>query len=295
MAPDLREPEIPGVAKIMEGPGGLRFLSINSPAAEARIFLQGAQLTHWQPNEEDPVIFLSACSAFERGKAIRGGVPVCFPWFGPRPAQTAHGFARNRTWRLAELTQESAGTVRAEFVDRADAETRQHWPCDYQLRLTYRVGSALEMRLEVENTSAIAFTFSEALHTYFVVGDVHQTRVTGLENTQYRDFPDRSKLTQQLGPIAFTEEIDRVYINTAATCVLEDPALHRRIVVDKTGSNTTTIWNPWISKSAALADFGDDEWQRMVCIETVNAFENSITLEAGETHCMSATIRVERL
>jgi glucose-6-phosphate 1-epimerase len=287
--------DLPDVVKIVDGPGALPVLEIRSELAEADIFLQGAQLTHWQPRGAAPVIFLSEQSAFAPGKAIRGGVPICFPWFGPKAGESAHGFARNHTWALSEVGQTEGEGVRAVFALASTPETLRRWPHEFRARMIYTVGTTLEMTLEVENPSGEAFTFSEALHTYLVVGDVHRVRVTGLEDTEYRDFPDRSRLVRQHGAIEFTEEVDRVYVNTRATCVLEDPSLQRRIVVQKSGSDGTTVWNPWVAKSAALQDFGDDEWQRMVCIETVNAFENSVTVAPGETHRMTATLRLEAL
>jgi glucose-6-phosphate 1-epimerase len=294
MNSDLRAKEIPGVAAFVDGLGGLAVLEIHSPLATARIFLHGAQLTAWQPAGLEPVIFTSAESLYEEGKAIRGGVPVCFPWFGPRDGQPAHGFVRNKNWSVESLMRLADGAVRATFVTASDDATLARWPHAFVARLTCTVGATLTMELEVENTSAAPFTFSEALHTYFVVGDARQASVTGLESTQYRDFPDRSKLSLQSGPIQFTEETDRVYVNTRATCVLHDPVMGRRIVVEKSGSDSTTVWNPWIAKSAALADFGDDEWLRMVCIETVNAAENSVTVAPGERHRMTALISVEK-
>ncbi len=293
MNPALQAHDIPGVAKFEEGPGGLAVLVITSAAAEARIFVHGAQLTHWRPEGEEPVIFTSAESLYQEGKAIRGGVPVCFPWFGPYEGQPAHGFVRNKSWGVEAVTQLADGSVQATFVTKSDESTRAKWPHDFVARLTYTVGATLTMDFEVENTSAAPFKYSEALHTYFVVADARQAHVTGLDGTEYRDFPDRSKLLPQNGPIHFTEEVDRVYVNTKATCVLEDPVMQRRIVVAKEGSDSTTVWNPWIAKSAALSDFGDDEWQQMVCIETVNAAENSVTLAPGAKHCTTARISVE--
>ncbi len=293
MNSDLRARELPGVATFADGPGGLTVLDLHAAGAEARIFLHGAQLTHWQPPRHEPVIFTSAHSLYQEGKAIRGGVPVCFPWFGPRDGQPAHGFVRNKGWDVESVRQREDGSVRVTLVTKSDPATHARWPHDFIARLSYTVADTLTMELEVENTSASRFEFSEALHTYFIVGDAREATVTGLDGTKYRDFPDRSKLTLQSGPIHFTEEVDRVYVDTKATCVLHDPVIGRRIVVEKSDSDTTTVWNPWIAKSAALADFGDDEWQRMVCIETVNA-ENSISLDPGNRHCMTARISVQK-
>lgn len=292
MAKERGATDLPDVVKMSEGSGGLPVLTVRSAAAEADIYLQGAQLTHWQPRGAKPVIFLSERSLFEDGKPIRGGVPVCFPWFGPKPGESAHGFARNHAWQLEEVALEDE-IVQVTLSLESTPEMLARWPHPFQARLIYRVGGTLEMTLEVRNAGGVPMTFSEALHTYFVVGDAAKTRVTGLEGAEYRDFPDRTQLTRQEGPIEFTEETDRVYVNTRSTCVLEDPTMQRRIVVEKSGSETTTVWNPWIAKSAALPDFGDDEWKRMVCIETVNALENSVTLEPGGVHRMTAKIVVE--
>ncbi len=294
MNPSLHAHEIPGLVTFADGPGGLTVMDIRTPAAEARIFLHGAQLTHWQPVSEKPVIFTSAESFYQEGKAIRGGVPVCFPWFGPYEGQPAHGFVRNKTWAVESVVQEGSDAVRATFITTSDESTRARWPHDFEARLSYTIGAKLTMEFAVKNTGTAPFTYSEALHTYFVVGDARQAFVTGLEGAEYRDFPDRTKIARQVGTVYFAGEVDRVYVNTPATCLLVDPVMERRIVVDKSGSNSTTVWNPWVTKSAALPDFGDDEWQRMVCIETVNAFENSVTLPAGTAHSTIACIWVEK-
>lgn len=295
MSDDPSSKAIPGVATFESGPGGLDVLAVKTPAADAGIFLHGAQLTHWQPRGMLPVIFMSAKSAYDAGKAIRGGVPVCLPWFGPREGLPAHGFVRNRVWEVERLEQGGDGVVCAVFGTRSDAETLKMWPHEFVARMTYRTGATLTMELEMENVSGAQFTFSEALHTYFSVGDARKATVEGLDATEYRDFPDRTKLTKQRGPVVFAEETDRVYVNTRATCVLVDPVLGRRITVEKDGSDTTVVWNPWVAKAAAMADFGDDEWPGMVCIETANAFENSVTLAPGARHKMTVRISVADL
>ena len=286
--------EVENVARVVAGPGDLAVLKIKTAAAEAEIFLLGAQLTHWAPAGEAPVIFVSDRSHYAEGTPIRGGVPVCFPWFGPKPGEAQHGFLRNATWDLSEVRVEGEEVV-AILTTRATSATRERWPFDFEAQITYRIGRSLRMEFQVTNTSAAGFTFSAALHTYLIVGDIHKVRVTGLEGTDYRDFPDRSVVRRQEDAITFQGETDRVYVNTEATCVLHDPSTGRRIVVAKEGSRSTTVWNPWIAKSAAMGDFGDDEWKRMVCIETANAWENSVELGAGEMHRMSAVISVEKL
>jgi glucose-6-phosphate 1-epimerase len=149
------------------------------------------------------------------------------------------------------------------------------------------------MTFEVENRDATPFTYEAALHTYFHVSDAREVEVTGLEGVEFIDKVDAGTRKQQgAEPLRFTGETDRVFVQTTAPVTLHDPGMKRRIVVEKTGSLTTVVWNPWIAKSAAMADFGDDEWPGMVCIETANAGENAVTLAPGAVHLMSTLISV---
>ena len=219
---------------------------------------------------------------------------MIFPWFGPRAGRAdspAHGFARTLPWDVESLTFDEAGNVSLTLrLDPNDA-TRAHWPHDFVLRHRIAFGAKLDMQLEIENTSGAPFVFEEALHTYLAVSDVRHVSVTGLGNTAYLDKVDALQRKQQgAEPIRITGETDRIYLNTRATCVLDDPGLSRRIAVEKSGSDATVVWNPWIAKAKAMPDFGDDEWPAMLCIETANTGENAITLAPGATHTMRATL-----
>ena len=251
----------------------------------------------WQPAGAEPVLFMSARSLFTSGKAIRGGVPMIFPWFGARaddPKAPQHGFARTAAWAVESI--ESSAVDGVTVVLRLDdsEQTRASWPHAFTARFRATFGSALTMALEIENRSADALVFEEALHTYFIVSDVEKIAVRGLENCEFIDKVDAAS-RQRLGsePLTFRGETDRVFVNTTATCTLDDPGLRRRIIVEKTGSNSTVVWNPWAAKAKAMADFGDDEWPHMLCIETANAGENAIPLAPGATHTMTATVRIE--
>lgn len=294
---DLRRWEIPGVAQFKEGSGGLVFLHIQTSLATAHIFLQGAHVTHFQPANERPVLFMSEASYYAPGKPIRGGVPVIFPWFGPREGFSdapPHGFVRLLPWQVERLAQTDSGEVTIVLRLDSDEETRAQWPHDFVLRHTIVVGKALGMTFSVENRSPEPFRFEEALHTYLAVEDVRDVSITGLTGAEYLDKVDSfRRKTQDAEPIRITAETDRVYLDTDTTCIAEDPKVKRRLRVDKAGSATTVVWNPWIAKAAALPDFGDDEWPGMLCIETANAAENSVTLAPGATHEMRAVISVE--
>lgn len=298
-ASDLRRFEIAGVATIEEGAGGMLRLRVTSALAEAHIYLHGAHVAHYQAAGEPPLLFMSSESSFAAGKPIRGGVPVIFPWFGPHPEQPdfpAHGFARTKQWQLISVEQNAAGEVRARFRLEADAETRALWPHDFALEYEVKIGSRLEMSLTVENRSGTAFPYEEALHTYCIVSDVRQVQITGLEGAIYIDKTDHLRRKEQPPePIRITAETDRIYLKTASKCTADDPSMRRRIIVEKSGSATTVVWNPWIAKSAALPDFGNDEWPGMLCIETANAADDAVTLAAGAKHVLTATVRAEAL
>jgi glucose-6-phosphate 1-epimerase len=279
------------------GAGGLERARIDSARGEAHIYLQGATVTHFQPRGAAPVLFLSSRATWAAGRAIRGGVPLIFPWFGPHgshPKAPMHGFARTRAWRLLD-SQVIDGTVVVELgLEDDEASRASAWPHAFQLRYRVSVGDALGLALEVVNTSSQAFSFEAALHTYLSVGDVRAVAITGLENTTYIDKVDgMARKRQGTEPLRLTGETDRVFVGTRSRCVLEDRVLTRRLTVDKSGSATTVVWNPWSAKAAGIADLEPEDWRRMVCVETANAADDAVTLAAGQRHVMTATIRVD--
>jgi len=288
---------IPDSLRFEVEPNGLIRAVIVTAQAEAQIHLHGAHVTHYQPRGDRSVLFMSTHSWFEPGKPIRGGVPIVFPWFGPRagdPAAPSHGFARLAEWRVESSTQAADGSVTLALGLDATRATHPAWPHGYELQYRVTVGSALKLALDVRNTSVQAISFEAALHTYLVVSDVRQVSVAGLGRTQFLDKTDGARRkTQGTEPIRITGETDRVYLNTQTTCVVDDPAGDRRLVVDKRGSDVTVVWNPWIAKAHAMPDFGADEWPQMLCIETCNAAEHAVTLPPGHRHEMRATIRSE--
>lgn len=298
-AASLRDLELPGIASFHQDPGGLTELRVSTTAASARIFLHGAHVAEFQPAGQRPVLFMSAASHFAPNKPIRGGVPVIFPWFGPRsghPESPAHGFARTNAWEVESLQSSDGTNVEAVLKLTSSPATKALWPHDFILRHRIRIGASLEMELEVENRSAEPFSFEEALHTYFSVSDVRKTSVTGLEGTRYVDKTDGMKIkTEGDAPIRITAETDRVYLQTQTTTAIDDPGLARRIEIAKAGSDATVVWNPWVAKAKAMADFGDEEWPAMICVETANAGESAVTLAPGAVHRMRARIAVTPL
>ncbi len=287
--------EIPNALRFEKASNGLTRAVISTPAAEAEIYLHGAHVTRWNPRGQQPVLFLSSKSLFAPGKAIRGGVPVIFPWFGPRSdgkPGPMHGFARTTEW-VVERTELRDGKVVVALALAPDDATRAFGYDAFHLRLRVTVGAELEMEMETRNDAAEPLVFEEALHTYLAIGDVHQVSVSGLDGATYIDKTDGFQRKQQDNePIRIGRETDRLYLNTKSECVIDDPEWQRRIVVAKSGSASTVVWNPWIDKTKTLADMDPGEWTRMICVETANASDNAITLAPGASHAMTASIRV---
>lgn len=280
---------IPGVLMIEPGGGGLACAVVDTGACVGGVYLHGAHVTGFRPGGHEPVLFLSGSSRYGPGWAIRGGVPVCFPWFGPHPGDTSapsHGPARITPWELTEVRQEG------------DALTLQLNATFAPYRVSHRVtfGRELTMTLSVENTSGTPATFEVAQHTYLAVNDIRRVEVTGLEGADYLDKVDgHRRKNQGSEPVRFVGETDRLYLDTPNTCTLTDPGLGRTVTVGKSGSQSTVIWNPWDNRAKAMGDLGDDDWLRMVCIETANAGPNAVTLEPGGAHRMTTTIAVDPL
>ena len=246
--------EIPGIARIVEGNGGLPKVSVSFPEAAGEMYLHGAHVTSWKPAGGEEVLFLSSRARWEDGRAIRGGVPVCFPWFGDKaddPKAPAHGFVRLKTWQLESIAR-AGSTVTVSMFTESDENTQKWWPAEF--RLVHRATFARELSLELEmtNTGRTPLCFEEALHAYHRVGSIEAARVRGLDTVHYLDKTDSDREKVQQGAIVVDSETDRVYLDTTDAIELEDPALHRRTLVSKQNSRTTTVWNPWVRKAPPL-------------------------------------------
>jgi glucose-6-phosphate 1-epimerase len=288
---------LPPSVRLVEPASGLPHLRVATPRASGTVFFHGAHVTDWTPAHAGrPVLWMSSRSAFRPDKAIRGGVPICFPWFGGHPSDStapAHGFARLAAWTLADVVDDG-GVVTVTLTFDTAAYASPRWP--HHARARYRVGfgGTLDMRLDVENVGQRPFSFEEALHTYLAVGDIGQAEVTGLESTDYLDKVDGfARKHQGAEPVLFTAETDRVYLDTASACRIVDRAWSRTIEVGKSGSRTTVVWNPWAAKAAGYSDFGPDEWRGMLCVETANVGAAAVHLEPGGVHAMQTAITVE--
>jgi glucose-6-phosphate 1-epimerase len=288
---------VPGVAQITAGNGGLPRISITTPAATAEIYLHGAQVTSWRPVGHEDVIFLSEHSQFETGKAIRGGIPVCFPWFRNKvddPKAPSHGVVRTKAWELDSI--ESHGdTVVVSLSTISDAGTRAWWPYDFHLVHRATIGAELIQELVTTNTGAAPARFEEALHTYYRVGAAAQVRISGLDGVAYLDNTDGNREKRQAGDIVFTAQTDRAYLDTTHAVEIADPVLRRRIRLEKQNSRTTVVWNPWSTGAQTLSDLGDEEWRTMACVEASNMRVYPVDLAPGQQHTMKTVITVAAL
>jgi glucose-6-phosphate 1-epimerase len=283
---------IAGIAEVIAGNGGLPKVHITSAVATGDIYLHGAHVTSWQLRGLDDLLFLSSASKWEDGKAIRGGVPISFPWFADKADDTkapAHGFVRTKSWSLDSIAH-SEDVVTVSMSTLSDASTKCWWPHDFRAVYRASFGAKLHLEFEVHNTGSTAMRFEEALHAYYKVGDVRSASVKGLDAVRYLDKTDQYREKIQQHDVAISSETDRVYLDTEAEVVLSDPVLHRHIGVSKENSRTTVIWNPWSEKGSAMSDLGPDEWTQMLCIEASNVGSYSVDLAPGSIHRMSATI-----
>lgn len=283
-----------------EDASGLVVAEISNAQASASLCLQGAHLMTWQPkNQAIPVLWLSRDARLAEGKSIRGGVPVCWPWFGAHALDAslpAHGFARTVPWEIIGTGAEANGATRLSLRLLANSRTRALWPQQAQLGLKIIVGETLRMELTTENTGISDLVIGEALHTYFRIGDIGSVRVTGLSGCEFWDKVGGSALKKQQGAISFAAETDRVYINTAEECIIEDAQLNRKIHIAKSGSLSTVVWTPWIEKANKMGDMGQpDGWREMLCVESANAIGNAVKVPVGSKHTLTVEYRAEPL
>ncbi len=270
---------------------GFTVAHVENTLASATIAIQGAHLTRFQPNGSAPLVWLSPEASLEEGRSIRGGVPICWPWFGPHDSDNhfpAHGFARTVPWRLNQLHTLPNGETRLEFELEWDTKSRKMWPFNCTVRNIITVGTSLRHELLTTNHDNKAMEVGQALHTYFQVADVRNAYILGLEGCDYLDKVNAMQRTHQVGPVLIQGEVDRIYLDTPARCEIIDKSMGRRIVIRSTGSRSTVTWNPWIDKAQQMGDLGTDGHLNMLCVETANAADNRVVIESGAQHSLSA-------
>lgn len=282
--------------------GELNCWRISSDRAELLIAQQGAQILSYQRVGEPPLLWLSDQAIFRQGKSVRAGVPVCWPWFGnlqrnPSSVQAmfhgeqapAHGLVRTRDWQLLGI-EETGSSLRIEFGLPEAQGDLPDWPHAVELKLLVVLGDELELSLTSRNMGNSPVTISQALHSYFAVSDVRQARVEGVEGLQYIETLADWEQRQQEGALAFAGETDRIYLDTPQKLSIVDPHWDRRITLSCSGSRSAVIWNPWTERAKELADMADDGWQRMLCIETANVWDDVVELKPGGSRSLQVRI-----
>lgn len=288
---------IPDHVAFISRPGGFTTASIRNALASCDITLHGAHVLSFQPSGEMPLLWLSSKALFIPGKAIRGGVPICWPWFAnhdSNPALPAHGFARTAEWQVTATSVMPGGGTQITFRLPHHDSQQAMWPYQWELEYRVTVAATLTMELVTRNTGSQAFTIGEALHTYFAVGDIGETAVTGLNGTIYQDKTDGFKRKTEAQRVLVISETDRVYLDTQADCVIDDTRSQRKIRVSKQGSAATVIWNPWAEKCAQITDMTADGYRGMLCVESANTADNAVTVAPGDTHTMCVRYSLER-
>jgi glucose-6-phosphate 1-epimerase len=283
--------------RFVAGDGGFIYAEINTPQAQARLCTYAGQLLSYRPiDQNEDLFFLSSKAYYRPGQAIKGGVPICWPWFGAHaqdPKLPAHGFVRNRQWQVSGSSQNADGSIRLCLRGPSDEQTRQLWPHQAELELELEIGAQLSLSLITRNQGSESLPLTQALHTYFRVGDIDQVRVSGLDQRPYLDATDGYAPKRQQGDIQINGEVNRIYTELQDSPIqIHDLSLGRRIDIDCQGSRSAVVWNPWIATAQAMADLEDNDYQRMLCVETSNAGPDIIQLAPGAEHRLQASYRI---
>lgn len=273
------------------GEHGVTLINISNEHATATISMQGAQVLSWKPKKaghaDKEVIWVSEAADFTPGQSVRGGIPVCWPWFGAHKTESewpSHGFARTTIWQINSTVTLDDGSTRVTFTMEPDDSNAHMWPPHTSVLLQITIGQKLELELVTHNNGNESITISQAFHTYFFVEDVTRVYLHGLDDTDYLDKLDGYARKHQKGVVTVNEEIDRIYLDTATDCVIEDRSLNRNIIIIKCGSHSTVVWNPWKDTAEIMGDLGDSGYLTMLCVETANAADDTVVIEPGKDH-----------
>lgn len=284
---------IKGHASVVAGKGGLATVMVKNAAASAEITLMGGSILSYIPNGSKECIWVSPDSLYEKGKAIRGGVPVCWPWFGKNmenPDAPMHGIARLLDWTLVGIVANAPDSTTVKLILRDSEETRKFWDYTFTLELTVTVGATLDISLKTTNNDIKPFLLSQALHTYFNVGDITKVTVEGFDGLRFLNKVGEPAYGRRKGTFVIDQEVDEVYQDCSGTAIIRDASMNRSIQIAKENSDSAVVWNPWIEKSKRLDDFPDDGYKTMLCVETTNALADARIIKPGESIDLIAKI-----
>ncbi|MDA0117028.1 D-hexose-6-phosphate mutarotase [Vibrio sp. T11.5] len=258
--------------------------------ATAGIALHGGHIVSFTPVGQEDLIWMSDSAIFDGKAALRGGIPICWPWFG-RIAAPAHGFARTSEWSLLQHRENEQGVV-IELGLKPSEQTLSIWPHKFDARLIVEVSNELKVTLDVTNTDTKPWAFSGALHTYLNVGNIKQAQTTGM-GPEYIDSLKAGEICQGDKVLQLTDTIDRVYTQPEAQILVKDPVLDRILSVENQGHNSAVLWNPWAQGAESMSDMSDDGYLTMLCVESTLHAPNidlGKTLQPSESYQLITTI-----
>jgi len=279
-----------------EGTGSLPSVKINNEHAECILSLYGAHVLSYKPAGQPDLLWMSDTSAFEYGKAIRGGIPVCFPWFGPHDSDSnkpQHGFARLSEWEVKSTQQLQNGSTELVLTLKENEETMKLWPFLFEAELTVVAGAAFTISLQIKNTGDKTLTYTDALHTYFNISDLNKLQIGGLAGTSWYNGTASETTVQQEELLTISKEENRRSINHTTDCVITEDGYKRKINVSKNGSKVTVVWNPYIETAKNIGDMPDDGYNTFICVEAANAYTDAVVLEPGQMHTISQTFSMQ--
>lgn len=287
--------------EFIEGKGGRPYIQINNAKASALISVYAAQVLSYTPvNEAEDLMFISENAYFQEGKAIKGGIPICWPWFGAAPETEGtegikkpdHGFVRTHFWSVISAKILDNGDTKVILTFEDSAETQKIWPYSFYLTLEIVIGDSLKLELLTRNTGNQAFSITEALHSYFNIGDATQVKVLGLEHTEYLDKKEGFVKVCQVGAITIAEETDHIHTDINHELVIDDPAFERKIKIRSSGNKNVVVWNPWAKASANMADLDADDYKHFICLEVANAAADSVEILPGSEYRIDASYSI---
>jgi glucose-6-phosphate 1-epimerase len=293
----LCEYEIENELQFVDIEHGFTYIEINNAKAHATISTYSGQVLSYRPkSQKDDLLFVSEKAYYEDGKAIKGGIPVCWPWFGADPddlGRPAHGFVRNRQWEVTGSESLANGSTKVVLAMVDSDQTREIWPHPFKLSIEITVGDSLTVALVTHNSGDESIAISQALHTYFYVGDISKVQVLGLDGIDYLDKVDEFAEKTQSGPVTINGEVDRIYKGVTGELVIDDASLGRKIRIASRGCSTAVVWNPWSEIAASMGDLDDDDYKKMICVETANAGPETVEIAAGSEYRLEAEYTIE--
>ena len=272
------------------------YLDVSNCNASVKVAQNGAQVFGFDRVGEAPVLWVSPSATYEMGRPLRGGMPICWPWFGAHPTDASlprNGFARVMPWELEDFAETGKGVTASSFKLRDAEETRKIWPYRFELTLSVEVSRTLKVTLITKNLDEKPFEISQAISAYLFIGDIQGVEVEGLEGHEYVDRVSGETRVQN-GPVVVKGETERIYRHSDSCCLV-DKRIGRKIHMNKQGSESTVVWNPWEEKARQIPDIPDDGFRNMMCLAAANGVDEQVVCGPGEVVTLEMKIGLESI